>query len=58
MRGRAPTVSPYEVDPLSWFTGPLVPISFAFLGLAYGLILSALTWNDTVSPAWMRVRFG
>ena len=43
-----------QIDPLSWFTGPLVPISFAFLGLAYGLILSALTWNDTVSP-WLQV---
>ena len=43
-----------QIDPLSWFTGPLVPISFAFLGLAYGLVLAALTWNDTVAP-WLQL---
>lgn len=43
-----------EIDPLSWFTGPLVPLSFAFLGLAYGLVLAALTWNQTGAP-WLQL---
>lgn len=43
-----------QIDPLSWFTGPLVPISFAFIGLAYGLVLAVLTWNDTAAP-WLQL---
>ena len=43
-----------EIDPLSWFTGPLVPVSFALLGLVYGLFLAALTWDDTELP-WLQV---
>lgn len=35
-RGR----SPQEVDPLSWYTGPLIPLTFATLVLVYGTILS------------------
>jgi len=43
-----------QIDPLSWFTGPLVPISFASLGLFYGLVLASLTWRDTAAP-WLQV---
>jgi hypothetical protein len=43
-----------QVDPLSWFTGPLVPISFAILALLYGLALSALTWGATPQP-WLQL---
>lgn len=35
-RGR----SPQAVDPLSWYTGPLIPLTFATLVLVYGGILS------------------
>ncbi|CAN5320917.1 hypothetical protein BH09ACT5_BH09ACT5_12770 [soil metagenome] len=43
-----------QVDPLSWFTGPLVPISFAVLGLGYGIVLAVITWSDSEMP-WLQV---
>jgi len=44
------TLSAYEVDPLSWFTGPLVPIVFATLNLAYGGTLAIVTWMQVGNP--------
>lgn len=44
------TLSAYEVDPLSWFTGPLVPIVFASLNFAYGGTLAIVTWAQVGSP--------
>ncbi len=44
------TLSAYEVDPLSWFTGPLVPIVFAALNLAYGGTLAVVTWTEFGNP--------
>jgi hypothetical protein len=44
------TLSAYEVDPLSWFTGPLVPIVFAALNLAYGGTLAIVTWTQVGNP--------
>jgi hypothetical protein len=44
------TLSAYEVDPLSWFTGPLVPIVFAALNLAYGGTLALVTWAQVGNP--------
>jgi hypothetical protein len=44
------TLSAYEVDPLSWFTGPLVPIVFALLNLAYGGTLAIVTWTEVGNP--------
>lgn len=41
-------LSPQEVDPLSWFTGPYVPTVFAVINLVYGT-LSAVA--DAVSGA-------
>ncbi|MEO8094676.1 MAG: hypothetical protein ABI632_07060, partial [Pseudolysinimonas sp.] len=49
-RRRLPTVSAYEVDPLSWFTGPLVPLVFAALNLLYGSTLAILTWIQVGNP--------
>jgi hypothetical protein len=46
-------ISARQVDPLSWFTGPLVPISFAVLGLVYGSVLAVLTWGDSRLP-WLQ----
>jgi hypothetical protein len=43
-------LSAYEVDPLSWFTGPLVPIVFAALNLAYGGTLAIVTWTQVGNP--------
>ena len=42
-----------QIDPLSWFTGPLVPVSFAGLALFYGTLLAGLTWRDTALP-WVQ----
>lgn len=47
---RLSSVSPYEVDPLSWFTGPLVPLVFAALNLVYGTTLAILTWIQVGNP--------
>lgn len=47
---RSFALSPQQVDPLSWFTGPLVPLAFAALSVIYGLILTAYTWSDTPAP--------
>ncbi|HEX7833876.1 MAG TPA: hypothetical protein VF479_00240, partial [Pseudolysinimonas sp.] len=44
------TLSAYEVDPLSWFTGPLVPIVFATLNLAYGGTLAIVIWLQVGNP--------
>jgi hypothetical protein len=44
------TLSAYEVDPLSWFTGPLVPIVFAALNLAYGGTQAFVTWMQVGNP--------
>ena len=44
------TLSAYEVDPLSWFTGPLVPIVFGILNLAYGGTLAIVTWTQVGNP--------
>lgn len=34
-------VSPQQVDPLSWFTGPLVPLAFAAVTAVYGAVVIA-----------------
>lgn len=34
-----------DVDPMSWFTGPYVPLVFATFVLAWGGLMSVLTWN-------------
>jgi hypothetical protein len=47
---RLSSVSPYEVDPLSWFTGPLVPLVFATLNLLYGTTLAIMTWIQVGNP--------
>ncbi|MBU1588710.1 MAG: hypothetical protein KKH51_12290 [Actinobacteria bacterium] len=42
------------VDPLSWFTGPLVPVAFSVLALIYGVILAFVTWGATPLP-WLQL---
>ena len=44
-------LSAYEVDPLCWFTGPLVPIVFAALNRAYGGTLAIVTWTQVGYPS-------
>jgi len=45
MRGDAWRVTPQQIDPLSWFTRPLVPVSFAVLALVVGAGTIAFTWH-------------
>lgn len=43
-------LSPLEADPLSWFTGSLVPLVFAGLNLVYGLWFVFATWDAIRNP--------
>jgi hypothetical protein len=43
-------LSPQQVDPLSWFTGPLVPLAFAALTSIYGGLVIALSWAQSSPP--------
>lgn len=47
---RSHGLSAQAVDPLSWFIGPLVPLSFSILTLVYGGIQSVLTWSQSALP--------
>jgi hypothetical protein len=42
---RAWTRSPQEVDPLSWFAGPRVPILFSGAAVAQGIIIVLVYWD-------------
>jgi hypothetical protein len=48
--GRGLALSAQQVDPLSWFTGPFVPLSFTALALAYGTVQTVLTWPSLPNP--------
>lgn len=43
-------LSAQDADPLSWFTGPLVPLVFGTLNLLYGGTFAVLTWNASRQP--------
>jgi hypothetical protein len=43
-------LSAQQVDPLSWFTGPLVPLAFAALTALYGGTVSIVTWTQAGIP--------
>lgn len=47
---RAFALSPQQVDPLSWFTGPLVPLVFGALSLVYGSLATIATWGSVPAP--------
>ncbi|AYF98454.1 hypothetical protein [Protaetiibacter intestinalis] len=49
--GSAIRLAARDVDPMSWFTGPYVPLVFAVFVIVYGGLLSALTWNASAWPA-------
>ncbi len=40
-----------DVDPMSWFTGPYVPLVFAAFVLFYGGTMSIATWGVSAWPA-------
>ena len=37
--------SPQDVDPISWFTGPRIPILFSLAGAVEGLFITILYWG-------------
>ena len=45
--GRSFALSAQQVDPLSWFTGPFVPLTFTLLAVVHGAIQTALAWSHT-----------
>ena len=49
-RARIAALSASELDPLSWFTGPLVPLVFAVLNLVYGTTMAVVTWIQVGNP--------
>jgi hypothetical protein len=38
-------LSPQDVDPVSWFTGPRIPILFSLAGVIEGLLITVLYWD-------------
>jgi hypothetical protein len=47
---RSFAMSAQQVDPLSWFTGPFVPLAFTALAVVHGTIQTALTWPVGTVP--------
>lgn len=54
MRADAWNVTPQQIDPLSWFTRPLVPVAFAALAALIGLVTSIVQWGLADDP-WLDV---
>ena len=54
MRGDAWRVTPQQIDPLSWFTRPLVPVAFAALAALIGIATSIIQW-DLADDPWLDV---
>ncbi len=52
-RDQAFAVSAQQLDPLSWFTRPLLPFALAVVVLVYGAIASAVTWDTSPQP-WLQ----
>ena len=46
--------SAQQVDPLSWFTGPYLPLTFAGGILVFGTIVTIVTWGSSPSP-WLQL---
>jgi hypothetical protein len=40
------TKSPQDVDPVSWFTGPRMPVLFSVAAVLQGLVITALYWDS------------
>ena len=45
--GAALRLAARDVDPMSWFTGPYVPLVFALFIAVYGGVMSFLTWDES-----------
>lgn len=53
-RSHRPVLSAQQVDPLSWFTGPLVPLVLAACVLLYSTVLVIANWGASERP-WLQV---
>lgn len=53
-RSGKPILSAQHVDPLSWFTGPLVPLSLATFAFVYSTILVITNWGVSERP-WVQI---
>ncbi len=51
---RTPILSAQQIDPLSWFTGPLVPLALAICVLVYSTILVVVNWGLSERP-WLQI---
>lgn len=51
-RGR---LAPQQIDPLSWFTGPFVPLVFGGLTLFYGVFAAVFSWFDVREDLWVQL---
>src|SRR5690606_4961965 len=47
-------MSARQADPLTWFTGPLVPLVFGGVGLLHGVAFAIATWGATPAP-WLQI---
>ena len=47
------SVSAQQLDPLSWFTGPLLPVAFSVMAFIYGAGTIAFSWDDGGHP-WLQ----
>jgi hypothetical protein len=54
VRGDAWNVTPQQIDPLSWFTRPLVPVAFAGLAALIGLATTVIQWRLADEP-WLDI---
>lgn len=50
MDTRSLTVSPQQIDPLSWYTRPLVPAVLGGMVTLYSIGVLALTWGQLAAP--------
>jgi hypothetical protein len=44
--------SPHDVDPLSWFTGPLAPVVFGGIAVVFGTSATLLSMRSSTAP-WL-----
>lgn len=49
-RRRYFVMSAQQVDPLSWFTGPYLPLAFSGLLLLFGAVITLATWSVSARP--------
>lgn len=46
------SLSAQQIDPLSWFVGPNLPLVLAVIAAVYGALSSAVTWSHLTGALW------